>query len=71
MDQKKFDMHLMEFAMSAYKHFKPIGVSEAAEPALMKSDDMNMEGVVFAKDSKKFDTEFVSAVAQQRFWNRV
>lgn len=68
--QAKFNQGVMHFVNEAYKHYKPIGVATTAISYFQKAEGNNMAGVVFAANNPNFATEFVSAVAQQRFWNR-
>lgn len=68
--QENFNYEINEFLTVAYKHYKPIGIASTANSYLMKSDEKNMAGVVFNTNNPNFSEEFVSAIAQQRFWNR-
>ena len=70
-NQMKFDKEVMKFITEAYTHFKPIGVATDAEKLVQAPEGSNMKGVVLAKNKSNFGKEFVSAVAQQRFWDRV
>lgn len=54
----------------AYKNYKPIGVAATGQDYLQKAANMNMAGVVFAKDNPEFENEFVRAIAHMRFWDR-
>ncbi len=68
--QKMFDDEVTEFFRQAYKFFKPIGVAASGECYANLSAESNPSGVVFASQSSEFPEEFVSAVGQQRFWDR-
>ncbi|MCM3112406.1 catalase [Lederbergia lenta] len=67
----KFNQEIMEFIQLAYKHLKPIGIATTGEPHIKKVETNNLEGVVFATNNADFGKEFVTAIAQQRFWNRM
>ncbi|MGI6161842.1 MAG: catalase [Christensenellales bacterium] len=66
--QSKFDQDITEYVKTAYKYYKPIGISSGAEHYIQETG--NLAGVVFAKDSANFADDFVTAVSQQRFWDR-
>lgn len=69
-NQEKFDKDIKEWFYFTYKYFKPIGVARSGEHYIKSEKDKNYEGVVFASNNPDFREDFVSAVAQQRFWNR-
>lgn len=69
-NQVKFNQDVMHFVNEAYKHYKPIGVATTGQSYIRKSQENNLAGVVFATDNPNFQKEFVSAIAQQRFWDR-
>ena len=69
-NQAKFNSDITEFVHVAYKHYKPIGVSSTGESFIHASENNNLAGVVFAANNPDFGEDFVSAIAQQRFWNR-
>lgn len=69
-NEAKFHQDIMSFVNEAYKHYKPIGVATTGQSYIQTSDMNNLAGVVFAADNPDFGKEFVSAIAQQRFWNR-
>ena len=69
-DQKMFDEHVTEFFSSAYKSFKPIGIATSGGSHVSLSDTSNPVGVVMAYDDPQFSTNFVDAIATQRFWDR-
>lgn len=68
MDQAKFERDISDYINMAYKHYKPIGISAAAQPAIKTAG--NQAGVIFAANNPNFESEFVAAIGQQRFWNR-
>ena len=70
-NQQCFDQNIMEFYKEAYKHYKPIGVAITGQSYVKVSQNNNLAGVVLAKNNPNFGKEFVAAIAQQRFWNRV
>ncbi|EGQ25196.1 catalase HPII [Sporosarcina newyorkensis 2681] len=69
-NQAKFNSDVMNFIQVAYKHYKPIGIASTGQSLLQTSEENNLAGVVFATNNQNFGEEFVSAIAQQRFWNR-
>ncbi|KPH78426.1 catalase [Oceanobacillus caeni] len=69
-NQAKFNQDIMNFVQNAYTHYKPIGVASTGESCIQTSENNNLAGVVFATNNPNFGEEFVSAIAQQRFWNR-
>ncbi|WP_340002737.1 catalase [Oceanobacillus sp. FSL K6-0127] len=69
-NQAKFNSDITEFVHVAYKHYKPIGVSSTGESFIHASENNNLAGVVFAANNPDFGEDFVSAIAQQRFWDR-
>ncbi|HLR40631.1 MAG TPA: catalase, partial [Virgibacillus sp.] len=69
-NQEKFNQNIMHFVNEAYKHYKPIGISTTGMSYLKTSDNNNLAGVIFAANNPNFGMDFVSAIAQQRFWNR-
>src|SRR5699024_2107818 len=68
--EAKFAQDVMHFVNMAYKHYKPIGVATTGQGYIPTSKKNNLAGVVFAASNPNFDEEFVSAIAQQRFWDR-
>lgn len=69
-NQAKFNYEITYFTQVAYKHYKPIGVASTGTSFMQATDGNNLAGVVFFDDNPNFGEEFVTAVAQQRFWNR-
>ncbi|GAA0302082.1 catalase [Gracilibacillus halotolerans] len=69
-NQEMFDNHVKEFLNSHYKYFKPIGLATTGDHYVESMSKENMIGVVFARDSKDFANEFVTAIGKARFWDR-
>lgn len=69
-NQAKFDYDIEYFIDEAFKHYKPIGIASSGVPFFEASNAKAGPGIVFASDNPDFDTDFVKAIAQQRFWNR-
>ncbi|GGN53447.1 catalase [Oceanobacillus indicireducens] len=69
-NQRKFNADVTEFVHVAYGHYKPIGVATTGERFIQSSAGNNLAGVVFAANNANFGEDFVSAIAQMRFWNR-
>ncbi|WP_062110156.1 catalase [Bacillus niameyensis] len=69
-NQAKFNANVTEFVRVAYQHYKPIGVASTGQSYIQASGKNNLAGVVFAANNPNFGEDFVSAIAQQRFWNR-
>ncbi|MGM8366183.1 catalase [Virgibacillus sp. W0181] len=69
-NEAKFMQDVSDFVHHAYKHYKPIGVATTGQSYIQTSKDNNLAGVVFAENNPDFGEDFVSAIAEQRFWNR-
>ncbi|WP_026905731.1 catalase [Paucisalibacillus globulus] len=69
-NQEKFNSDVTEYVHVAYKHYKPIGVATTGQSFIQPSGQNNLAGVVFAANNSNFSEDFVSAIAEQRFWNR-
>jgi len=69
-NEAMFQQNMIHFINDAYRHYKPIGVATTGQPYLQATEGNNLAGVVFAKNNPNFATEFVNAIAQQRFWDR-
>jgi catalase len=61
---------VMNFVSTAYKHYKPIGIASSAQNYIKTSKKNNLAGVIFSANNPAFADEFVSAIAEQRFWGR-
>ncbi|MFC0015291.1 MULTISPECIES: catalase [Allobacillus] len=69
--QAKFMNDIAEFVHNAYKHYKPIGVATTGLPYIQAFENNNLSGVVFAANNPNFNKDFISAIAQQRFYDRI
>ncbi|MCF3943403.1 catalase [Oceanobacillus alkalisoli] len=69
-NQRKFNADVTEFVHVAYRHYKPIGIATTGQSFIQSSTGNNLAGVIFAANNPNFGEEFVSAIAQMRFWNR-
>ena len=68
---KKFNYDMYHFIRVAYENFKPIGFATDAETHFRELGiQSGTPGIVFAANNPNFAKEFLSAIAQQRFWNR-
>lgn len=65
--KKKFHEHIRSYVKRSYKHYKPIGITARAQRYL---DIKSAPGVIFAANNPNFAEEFITAITQQRFWNR-
>lgn len=70
-NEKMLNQDIMTFLNEAYKQYKPIGMATTAQSYMQETKEKNLAGVVFATDNPNFEKEFVSAIAQQRFWSRI
>ena len=69
-NQEKFDQNIMEFYYEAYKHYRPIGIATRGQKYIKLATGNNFAGVIFATNNPNFTSEFIAAIAKQRFWNR-
>ena len=69
-NEAKFNFNMNKFIRAAYEHFKPIGVASTGQSFIQALEKNNLAGVVFAANNSNFGEEFVSSIAQQRFWDR-
>ncbi|WP_174612949.1 catalase [Virgibacillus ihumii] len=69
-NQAAFNSNVTYFVQVAYKHYKPIGVASTGQSFIQPSDEKNLLGVVSSANNPNFGQDFVSAIAQQRFWER-
>ncbi|GIO25407.1 catalase [Ornithinibacillus bavariensis] len=69
-NQEKFNADVTNFVHDAYMHYKPIGVASTGQSFIQASDKNNLAGVVFSANNPNFGEQFLSAITQQRFWNR-
>ncbi|MEI3614847.1 catalase [Pseudogracilibacillus sp. SO30301A] len=70
-NEGKFSSDMTKYIRVAYEHYKPIGVATTGQSFIQVSSENNLAGVVFAANNPNFGEEFVSAIAKQRFWDRV
>ncbi|MFD2759699.1 catalase [Lentibacillus juripiscarius] len=70
LNQAKFNQDITNFVDHAYTHYKPIGVASLGQSYIQASEENNLAGVVFATSNPNFGKDFVSVIAQQRFWER-
>ncbi|MFD1363377.1 catalase [Lentibacillus salinarum] len=70
-NQVKFDQDMANFVQNAYTHYKPIGVASTGQSYVHATEINNLAGVVFATNNPNFGEDFVSAIAMQRFWERI
>lgn len=66
-----FNQQIQTFIHVAYSHYKPIGIATTGQSYIKPSKNNNLAGVVFATNNPNFNKEFVEAIGQQRFWNRM
>ncbi|WP_240377153.1 catalase [Bacillus piscicola] len=69
-NQEKFTSDMTYFIEVTYRHYKPIGVASTGQPLLPSMVENNAAGVVLAENNADIGEDFVSAIAQQRFWTR-
>lgn len=70
-NQANFAQNVSDYIHHAYRHYKPIGIATTGASYFQPSPNNNLAGVVFATDNPNFEADFVNAIAQQRFWDRV
>ncbi len=68
-NQADFDKGIIDFYCEMYNHFKPIGIAGTGKCYRISTDN-NFEGIVFETNNPNFISEFIHAIAKQRFWNR-
>jgi catalase len=69
-NQLPFNRYIAEYISGAYKYYKPIGIATTGQSYIKPSENNNLAGVVFAANNQEFEKDFVTAIAQQRFWER-
>lgn len=69
-NEAKFMSDIKRFIRVAYEHYKPIAVATTGQSFIQTTENSNLAGVVFAANNPNFENDLVSAIAQQRFWNR-
>ncbi|MEI3604968.1 catalase [Pseudogracilibacillus sp. SE30717A] len=70
-NQHDFNQSVMNFISEAFQHYKPIGFAPSGEKYFPVGDKESIPGFVYQDDNPKFNEQFLYAIAQQRFWNRV
>ncbi|RLL41318.1 catalase [Oceanobacillus piezotolerans] len=70
-NQGKFNQDITNFVQNAYAHYKPIGIASTGQSFIQPTQNNNLAGVIFSIDNPNFGEEFVSAIAQHRFWDRI
>lgn len=70
-NHNKFNQDVNKFYEEAYLHYKPIGIATTGQPYMILEPNNNFSGVIFATNNVNFENEFISAIAQQRFWDRI
>ena len=60
-----------KFFVVAYEHYKPIGVATTGQSYVTTSAQNNLAGVVFSANNPNFGKDFITAIAQMRFWDRI
>lgn len=70
-NQAEFDQKVMEFCREVYQHNKPIGVATTGQTYIEQSKFNNTTGVVSTTNNNNFGNDFINAIAQKRFWDRV
>ena len=69
-NQEKFNYDIHEYINVAYTHYKPIGVASTGQSHIEVPENHHVAGVVYADGNPDFGKDFVSAISQQRFWDR-
>ncbi|MCM3112405.1 catalase [Lederbergia lenta] len=69
-NDEKLSPDIMKYFRVAYEHYKPIGVATTGRSYVQTLESNNLAGVVFAANNSDFGKDFVTAIAQQRFWDR-
>ena len=59
----------MDFVNTSYKHYKAIGVASSASAYIECFE--NLSGIITARDSSDFENDFIKAISQNRFWDRM
>lgn len=69
-NESKFKFDINKFIRIIYQSYKPIGVATTGEPDYQALGVGASPGVILNENNPNFGKEFVSAIAQQRFWDR-
>lgn len=70
-DQVKFNKNIMYYIGGTYNHYKPIGIATTGEMYFDVPNKNNIPGVIFASYNPNFAMDFLNAITEQRFWNRI
>ena len=70
-NQMKLDEALYDFIRTHYKNLKPIGVSAGKDSYITETGQSNSVGVISATDNPDFAEQFLEAISQKRFWDRI
>lgn len=70
-ENTQFNSYVNQFVRDAYEHFKPIGVATTGQDYIRGTDRNNLSGVIFSANNPNFNKEFIHAIAQMRFWDRM
>lgn len=70
-NEAKTSANINKFFMVAYENYKPIGVAATGQSYIKTTQENNLDGVILANNNPNFEQEFITAISQQRFWNRV
>lgn len=69
-NKSTFNYYMNEFVHVGYEHCKPIGIASSGQSFFQLRDNNQLSGVVFADKHTNFESEFVTAIAKKRFWDR-
>lgn len=69
-NKSTFNYYMNEFVRVAYEYCKPIGIPSSGQSFFQLRDNNQLSGVVFADKHTNFESEFVTAIAKKRFWDR-
>lgn len=69
-NETKFNYHVNHFIKVAFDHYKPIGFATTAKMLIDANAMESVPGVISATNSTNFTTDFLTAIAEQRFWDR-
>lgn len=69
-NEMKFNYDMNHFIKVAFDHYKPIGVATTGASFLQVLNIDISPGVLFQEKDTNFASNFITAVAQQRFWDR-
>lgn len=66
----KFMYDVRNFIQVVYNYYKPIAVASTADIYLQQLGRGTLPGVIFANNNDNFHNDFITAITQQRFWER-